>query len=176
MILKECTVCKTLKSESEFSKRNDNKGPLQSYCKPCYSTYRKNRRKKMAASNTPKKPVKKRQKFTNEAAYIRDMIVSAIKRAVKDNIPYNIDKLDPTLLKLPSVCPVLGIPLFKGKKRPGDNSPSLDRIYPNKGYMIDNIHIISWKANRIKNDASTEELRKIVDYFEKIDQVVNKGV
>ena len=39
-----------------------------------------------------------------------------------------------------------------------ENSPSLDRIDPGKGYVKGNVQVISMQANRMKNDGSIEEL------------------
>lgn len=50
--------------------------------------------------------------------------------------------------------------------RKEDNSYSLDRIDPNKGYIKGNIWVISLRANRIKNDATVSELRMIADAIE----------
>lgn len=61
-------------------------------------------------------------------------------------------------------CPIFDIELdweVEGLKRAFDNSPSLDRIDSSKGYVKGNIWIISVRANRIKNDASAEELMAI---------------
>jgi predicted DNA-binding protein YlxM (UPF0122 family) len=74
-----------------------------------------------------------------------------------------------TSFEPPDFCPILGLELNysgygSGKER-SDSSPSVDRIDSNKGYTIDNIHIISWRANRIKNDSTPEELKKIADYM-----------
>ena len=75
-------------------------------------------------------------------------------------------------LEIPDYCPVFGIELnydgcsgetgFHGRK---ENSPSLDQIYPGKGYTLDNLQIISWRANRIKNDATPEELLQLAEYM-----------
>jgi hypothetical protein len=35
----------------------------------------------------------------------------------------------------------------------------VDRIDPNRGYIADNIWVISWKANRMKSNATLEELK-----------------
>jgi hypothetical protein len=60
---------------------------------------------------------------------------------------------------------VLGIPLQIGTGDKTDNSPSLDRIVPSKGYVIGNIEVMSDKANRIKTNASLEEIEKVVIYL-----------
>ena len=38
------------------------------------------------------------------------------------------------------------------------DSPSLDRINPNLGYIKGNVWVISYRANMIKNNATLEEL------------------
>jgi hypothetical protein len=42
----------------------------------------------------------------------------------------------------------------------------LDRIDNSKGYTPSNIQVISWRANRIKADASADELRRVLAYME----------
>jgi hypothetical protein len=74
-------------------------------------------------------------------------------------------------LDWPDNCPVLGIPLnyrVKGQGKRAENSPSFDRLDSNKGYTPDNVRVISWRANRIKNDGTLEEHRKIVQYLESV--------
>lgn len=73
-------------------------------------------------------------------------------------------------MEIPDRCPMLGLVLnYDGQERSGwtreDNSPSIDRIDSSKGYEQDNIQVISWRANRIKNDSTPEELKKIYDYM-----------
>jgi hypothetical protein len=88
-------------------------------------------------------------------------------RAKRDGLPFNITFED---IKIPEVCPVLGIPIFFSKdKRKGfqPNSPSIDKIIPALGYVKGNICVISNRANTIKRDATAEELRKVADYIER---------
>lgn len=71
---------------------------------------------------------------------------------------------------LPDHCPMLGLELnYDGTGREGytrdDCSPSIDRIDSSIGYEIGNIQVISWRANRIKNDSTPEELLKIANYM-----------
>ena len=71
--------------------------------------------------------------------------------------------------EIPQFCPVLGIEIKKNNiSGPIDSSPSLDRIDQNKGYIKGNIRIISNRANRIKSDASFEEIEKIYEDLKKI--------
>lgn len=47
-----------------------------------------------------------------------------------------------------------------------DASPTLDRIHPDIGYVPGNVMVISAKANRMKNNASLEELKALVIWME----------
>ena len=78
-------------------------------------------------------------------------------------------------INIPDTCPIFGLTLnYDGVEEPGwartDSSPSIDRIDSDRGYTIDNIQIISWRANRIKNDSTPEELRKLADYMERLNK------
>jgi hypothetical protein len=88
-------------------------------------------------------------------------------RAKSAGIEFDLQISD---ILLPEYCPVLGIPLrFNlGNKRASDNSPTVDRIDNSKGYLWNNIIVVSWRANRIKNDSTVKELRAIADFYEKV--------
>jgi hypothetical protein len=70
-------------------------------------------------------------------------------------------------LEWPSKCPILGIELDYFAETRQENSPSFDRIDNNLGYDRGNVVILSWRANRIKNDGTPYEHRAIADYLEK---------
>lgn len=61
-------------------------------------------------------------------------------------------------------CPLLGIPFDFSKRGKGaaDNSPTIDRIDSSKGYVPGNVWVISHRANRMKSDATIQELEMIV--------------
>jgi len=61
-------------------------------------------------------------------------------------------------------CPVFKKPFVRGNKGV-DMAPTLDRIDPQGGYTKDNVRYISARANRIKYDATTEELQQVLDYI-----------
>lgn len=71
-------------------------------------------------------------------------------------------------IEWPTHCPVLGLELDYFAEYRQENSVSFDRIDPNKGYIKGNVVIMSWRANRIKNDGTAEEHRQIADYLDNI--------
>lgn len=90
------------------------------------------------------------------------MLQNARNRAKKNNIPFTLTEDD---ISIPDVCPVLGVVLQKNDGKVKDNSPSLDRLIPEIGYVKGNVRVISWRANRLKSDASVDELQKLIEYM-----------
>lgn len=89
------------------------------------------------------------------------MLLSAKARANRDGLLFDLIRED---IVIPDVCPVLGIPLYVGDRNRHDNAPSLDRRDSTQGYVKGNVVVISYRANRIKNDATTEELEQVLAY------------
>lgn len=83
------------------------------------------------------------------------LVNGAKSRAKRAGIEFTISVAD---LCLPSKCPDLGIPIFVGDGTHGPNSPSIDRIDPTRGYVPDNVRVISYRANTMKSDATQDEL------------------
>lgn len=84
-------------------------------------------------------------------------------RAERAGLPFNLTVDD---IQIPEFCPVLGIPLYCGKGRMCENSPTIDRIVPDMGYTSGNIIVVSNRANRIKSNASWWELQMMVQFYE----------
>ncbi len=62
------------------------------------------------------------------------------------------------------ICLLCDTPLKIGRKEHGhvvDNSPSVDKIVPQNGYTRGNMWIICYRCNRIKDNATPEELIRI---------------
>lgn len=60
---------------------------------------------------------------------------------------------------LPQNCPIMGVPLEYRYGEATKYSPSLDRIDPQKGYVVGNIQVISMLANQMKSNANPDQLR-----------------
>ena len=91
----------------------------------------------------------------------RSYVLAAKNRAKRQGVPFNLTEDD---IIFPDFCPILGIPLKSTAGGRTPNTPSIDRIIPEKGYVKGNIEIISWRANRLKNDATLEELHLLGEY------------
>lgn len=161
----ECSSCTELKPETSFWKQKTKRGYFRE-CKACFGSRNKrwieeNRLQFREANLKASHKYRKSNKLKMLVEYAR-------RRAMASGIDFDLSY---DSLNVPEECPVLGIPLFsgfgEGKSSSGRyNSPSLDRIDPKKGYTNDNVIIISWRANRIKSDATLEELTKIARFYE----------
>lgn len=86
----------------------------------------------------------------------KKLIYSARNNAKLRGIEFNITEDD---VVIPTHCPLLGVRLtcIFGEGRVSTNM-SLDRIDNTKGYTPDNIQVICDLANRMKQDATPEQL------------------
>lgn len=105
---------------------------------------------------------KMREQYKNNIVNV--LYFNAKRRAKKKQVPFDITKDD---IDIPEYCPVLGINIEVNNSYAKASSPTIDRIIPQKGYVKGNIKVISYRANTIKNDATIDELKKIIDYLEK---------
>lgn len=86
-------------------------------------------------------------------------------RARKKGVEFSITEHS---LDWPTHCPVLGIELDYARERiHQENSPTIDRIVGELGYVPGNVRVISFRANRIKANATAAELRLVADYVER---------
>lgn len=98
----------------------------------------------------------------------RETLVNQAKaRAKKAGLPFSISV---EIISWPTHCPVLGIELDYNKTAPGERAiragvPTLDRKVNELGYTEGNVFVISHRANRMKSDATVDELEAIVCYM-----------
>ncbi len=156
--MKKCTKCGIEKDLTCYGK---NRNRLRSECKDCAAIikskyyYENGGKEKKAVSN-------KKWYYENR---LNNLLKRARDRAKEKNIPFDITAEDITI---PETCPVLGIQLQLGEKVVCNNSPSLDRIKPELGYVKGNIQVLSYRANTLKNNATVEELQKVLEHLKKI--------
>lgn len=112
-----------------------------------------------------KENVKERKRNSLVSDGRKELWNSARIRARNKGVPFTITIDD---IVIPDVCPVLGINLEHGIGCVCDNSPTLDRIIPELGYTVGNIQVISHRANTIKNNASLDDMIKVVEHMKRV--------
>lgn len=78
-------------------------------------------------------------------------------RAKKKGLDFDLKLSD---IVIPDVCPILNVPFEKYT----DYAASVDRINPSRGYVPGNVQIISKRANLMKSNATSEELRRFAEW------------
>ena len=131
--------------------------------KASYQAYQKKNHKKLAAFakqwrlknlDKAKQSLEKSRKNHPE----RNLLNKARMNAKKKGLLFTLILQD---IVIPEYCPYLDIKINPWGNR--DNCPSLDRKDNSKGYTKDNIQVISFQANRMKNTASLNELITFAD-------------
>ncbi len=191
--MKICSTCKTPREATldNFSKKLASPDGLNSRCKDCdketSAQYRANNPDEANASSKRSKQkhsvkVKARRKTYYEENSVQ--IMEQMKEALKKNPERGLLKLAKQRCKksgvvctitekdivIPEFCPILGVKLGFGDMATRDNSPSLDRIQSELGYIPGNVAVISFKANRIKNHGSADQHRRIADWMDSVSQ------
>lgn len=187
-----CWACKERKPVSEFYKDRNKPSGYGFLCKPCNKIRKKTyhaeyqvrcregiaqraRARYLANRDARLKKDKERrlinghrwnatERAKHAANPIPNMLANAKTRAQKKNLPFDLCLED---ISVPNVCPALGIPLVVTPGKTTGNSPSLDRIHNAKGYVRGNVVVVSFKANTIKNNATVEDLRMVLAFYEK---------
>jgi hypothetical protein len=90
---------------------------------------------------------------------------NARNRAKKTGLDFNLTREN--MPPIPDTCPVLGIPIVMLGSM--DNSPSIDRISHELGYVVGNVRWISWRANNLRSDGTAEELRLVAEDAARLD-------
>lgn len=129
---KMCSVCRILKSLDNFTKHPGGVLGRHNKCRQC---------------RVPER-VLQRQSWT----FVDTMYRQARSRAPKIGKVFSLTKED---IVIPEICPILQVPLVH--ERGHQFAPSLDRINSSLGYTKDNVMVISYRANVLKNNMTPDE-------------------
>ncbi len=127
----------------------------------------KEKREKYYNDNIEKMKSRDKHRMLERPEYF--LFSGARGRAKNRNLEFNITEQNiKKLLNETKICPFRKTNFERGSNQKAvDNSMSLDRIDSSKGYIKNNIQIISYRANIIKNDITLELFKKIVSNFKK---------
>lgn len=151
-------------------------GRLEQWVSPATFEKRKQatrawRKERMATDPQYRARENARAAATQRAARRRDpkrfMLVRAKVRAAAVGVPFSLTVDD---FDIPSKCPIFGKRLRVADGKPDDWSPELDRIIPRRGYVAGNVIVVSRRANKMKQDASVNELRLLAAFYSNLTQ------
>lgn len=164
-----CKICNSCGQEKPLSAFNKNRALSDGYksrCRECdaASFQEKYANPEWRAHHNHKtKQWRVRLKDANPTRlWASDALANAKMRAKRSGVPCSINLLD-VMGAVVDTCPLLGLPLIYATGRIHDNSPTLDRKIGDRGYTKDNIGVVSHRANRLKSDASVEELQTLLN-------------
>lgn len=128
------------------------------FCSECNSSLSSWEKKKLRQLKDPEydKKVKNGKNLSYKKHIVHYLWFRAKQRAKKYNLEFNITEED---IIIPSICPILEVPIILRNKGDYEYTASLDRIDNSKGYVKGNVMVISKKANSMKNSASLQELK-----------------
>ncbi len=137
-MIRNCPKCRLDKALTEYNKDATRPNGIKGCCKECNNS----RRNALHAANP-----------------IPVMLQAAKQRAVRQSVLFTLTEND---LVMPDTCPILGMKLeVKQGKGGAANSPSLDKIKPEFGYIPGNVQIISNLANVMKSNASLDQMVRL---------------
>lgn len=169
METKICKKCGLEKSTNEFGKKL---GGLQSWCRECTKKYGQEHyaanQKVIRQRQNLSYPKQAKQQMARQKQALKDnpakgLLKLAKQRCKKSGVSCTITESD---IKIPEFCPILGLRLEFGDMETRNSSPSLDRLNPAFGYVPGNVAVISYRANRIKNEGLAAEHRLIADWMD----------
>lgn len=150
-----CASCGETKHRDDFYDHKGRSGGKGSYCKDCA--------KAKAAQQRLERP------YYNG-------LQQAKKRAKMYGVPFALDEEYLEAIWT-GTCPVfhtrLRLPGVGTKAQINQmDTPSLDRIRPELGYVPGNVIWISMYANLIKSHATHQEIRRVADWLEEIEKEI----
>lgn len=147
-----CKGCLLSLSNSEFPVRKDRSGRLRPYCFSCSATIARVRYENH----------RRESPFKHKATRARS-------RAQSLGVPYDLDAEYLESIWT-GICPVLSVPIsLVEKDRSDEFTAELDRFIPSKGYIKGNVCFLSRRANRLKNNVSSKELKQLLNWMEEIE-------
>jgi hypothetical protein len=132
-----------------FARNRSKSSGHSAECKSCVKEYNK---KHVAENAEYYQAERKRKRHANLAWYL---FLECRTRAKRNGVEFDLSPAD---IVIPEHCPVFGFVLKPAEGKLRDSSPSVDRINTERGYVRGNVQVISYKANRMKTNATGPEL------------------
>lgn len=137
---KQCGMCRQVIPFESFGKHSSALFGLDVNCKEC------------------RRP--RSQEEWKKKSFESSMLSSSKHRAKKKGLEHDIVLGD---IIIPKICPVLKTDIVLERNHP--DRPSLDRIDSRRGYTRDNIIVMSYRANVMKNNMTFSEMLSLTTWY-----------
>ena len=148
--MKVCCLCKEVCPAAAFWKAKATRDGLQTACRPCQ---------------------KGKDKEWRENNSLRKRWIQLKNGAKRRGVNFNLSWERFVQIFSVKTCPGCGVVLVLNKyptKSASGASYSVDRIDPTIGYEDENCMVLCLRCNRIKQDATPYQLRRLADWLEAI--------
>ena len=163
MTTKRCPACAQTLPTTDFHRDKGTLDGLRCWCKSCvrkrFLEFKDSDNYKRRLGKYAEKR-KILRKTSPQEVWVFDAFHNAKKRAGTLGVEFSITKEQLQQL-LTERCPLLGVPFSFGHRKTVPTTPTIDRKDPKLGYVLGNVWVVSAKANRIKSDASTDEIERV---------------
>ena len=185
---RRCSSCGEwfLRTHGNFVRNKSCRLGLTATCKRCSANYSRKWKRENAERLKPRRRelYKKKERVVEARRVRRRWVVSPltlraqvirsgmVARSRKNRLDFDSESFTTAKLvewfKRQPNCECCGVELDFGKKiskGPSNNSPSMDRIIPGDGYIVNNTALICWRCNNLKRDARPDELETIAAWM-----------
>jgi len=182
---KRCRKCQQVKLLEEFHAEKRAADRHRYTCKDCdrnrHREYREDHKEERRAARKARYQEFPEWERNHSMLYRlrhpwKNMMQHAKKRAAKFGLAYDLDDHEEEIkVRMePMICELTGLPLVSsvGAGGPGLrrwNTPSLDRIDPELGYVYENVRIICWALNCAIGSWGEAVLRTVVNAWLKVE-------
>jgi len=145
---------------------------LKAVCSDCQRAYEemwraKNRERLVAARASRRAKDQEYRKQYVEAHRAEYLVCGMRTRSIKKGMEFDLDKhveaLNARIRR--GVCELTGLPLRLTHGRRQWDSPSIDRIDPNRGYIYSNVRVVCFAVNAAMGDWGEAVLKKIASAY-----------
>lgn len=179
---KFCEKCDSWKRFKEYHRETRAHLGLSSFCKDCNNNYyrvrhknpevKAKRRARYIKNSLENPDFKEKQKKISKKYYesilgrAKTIMKGVDDRCKKKNMECDIDigLIEDRIIS--GFCQVTNLPFdltTKQDSKKNPYAPSIDRIDQSKGYTRDNVRIVLWQVNLMKNELSDSELLKMCE-------------
>lgn len=143
---KKCRKCLQIRETEAFEFRSDRQS-YRSICNVCRAEGQR-----------------KRYDLHRKNAWFLHKATRARTRAKWLGVPFSLDAEHLESIWT-VVCPISGVALDKDAPKQSPNYPELDRLIPERGYTTGNVTFLGSRMNKLKSDATLEEMEMIYNWM-----------